>query len=137
MLIAPTIKVFLYFIEYLLSQPFPKSRFIYGWLRRILGFLNGFPSHVKEYFDYYKPSLVISTHPIANNETEFLQCAKKLGVNTIGMIKSWDNLTTKGYLPVVTNHFIVWNQVMQKEMMRMHNIPKSKVTITGVPQFDS
>tara|TARA_B100000427_G_scaffold317778_1_gene314222 strand:- start:545 stop:1924 length:1380 start_codon:yes stop_codon:yes gene_type:complete len=126
-----------YFIEYLLSQPFPKSRVIYGWLRRILGFLNGFPSHVKDNFDYYKPSLVISTHPIANNETEFLQCAKKLRVNTIGMIKSWDNLTTKGYLPVVTNHFIVWNEVMQKEMMRMHNIPKSMVTITGVPQFDS
>ena len=126
-----------HFLEFILSQPFPKSKKIYTFLRSLVESLNGFSSQIKEYFDYYKPSLVISTHPIAKNETEFLQCAKKLGVNTIGMIKSWDNLTTKGYLPVYTNHYIVWNEVMQKEMIRMHKVSNSKITITGVPQFDS
>ncbi len=126
-----------FFLEYILSLPFPKSEKIYRWLRALVSSLNGFSPKVKEYFNYYQPSLVISTHPIAKNETEFLQCAKKLGINTVGMIKSWDNLTTKGYLPVFTNHYIVWNQVMQEEMIKIHNIQRSDVTITGVPQFDS
>ena len=71
---------------------------IYKSLKWCVGRLCGVSSKIAKQFEYYKPCLVVSTHPTAMNEAEFLHCAKKLRLKTIGLIKSWDILTTKGYL---------------------------------------
>ena len=123
-------------LEILLSQPFPRSKKIYNWLKSFVDHLNINSSQILKYFDRYKPSLVVSTHPTSMDDVEFLHYARRLGVSTVGIVKSWDNLTTKGYIPIPANHYLVWNKVMKAEMIRMHQVTESQVTITGIPQFD-
>ena len=123
-------------LEFLLSQPLSRSKKIYKMLRLLSSRLNGHSTQILKIFKDYKPSLVISTHPIAMDEVEFLSCAKKLEIKTIGMIKSWDNITTKGYIPIKSDCYLVWNSVIKNEMIQIHGISKKNIFVTGVPQFD-
>ena len=123
-------------IEYLLSQPFPKSKIIYNTLRLILRKIKGFRPDILKVFNKYEPSLVISTHPISMDEYEYLSCSNKLGIRTIGIIKSWDNLTTKGYIPVKLDHYLAWNEIIKNELIKIHHVQESKISVTGIPQFD-
>ena len=123
-------------IEYLLSQPFPKSKIIYNTLRLIVRKIKGFRPEILKVFKKYEPSLVISTHPISMDEYEYLSCANKLGIRTIGIIKSWDNLTTKGYIPVKLDHYLAWNEIIKNEIINIHHVQESQISVTGIPQFD-
>src|SRR3989344_714217 len=49
-----------------------------------------------EFFARYRPDMLFATDMFHNDDTHFLAEAKKRGVRTIGMIRSWDNITTKG-----------------------------------------
>lgn len=122
--------------EYLLSQPFPKSKAIYNFLRFVDEKTKGYSSKVLKLFKEFEPSLIISTHPISMDEYEFLRCSKKLDIKSIGIIKSWDNLTTKGYIPVKLDHYLAWNEIIKNELINIHSVNKSQISITGIPQFD-
>jgi len=123
-------------LEYLLSQPFPKSKAIYNLLRSVDKKIKGFSSKVLKVFKEFEPSLVISTHPISMDEYEFLSCSNKLDIKTIGIIKSWDNLTTKGYIPVKLDHYLAWNEIIKNELIKIHHVQESQISVTGIPQFD-
>ena len=123
-------------VETLLSQPLPRNRTIYRCLRALGERVNGVSDTVRELFVAHEPSLVVSTHPTTMDEYEFLRHARRTGVTSVGMIKSWDTLTTKGYLPVVPDYFLAWNCVIQEEIRSLHEVSPDRVSITGVPQFD-
>jgi hypothetical protein len=125
-----------YFLEMLLSQPLPRSTTIYHRLCAFEAHLNGVSPQVQQFFSRFKPALIVSTHPTAMDEYEFLRHARKTGVPSVGMVKSWDNLTTKGYMPVPPDYYLVWNEIMKEEITLLHRVPEDRVWITGIPQFD-
>jgi hypothetical protein len=124
-------------IDTVLGQPLPRSRMIYATLRSLERVLRGRASaDVREVFARHRPSLVVSTNPTTLQEYDIVSYAKRIGVPTLGIIKSWDVLTMKGYIPLPLDHYIVWNDLMKQALMRLHGVAEDRIAVTGIPQFD-
>jgi len=123
-------------IDFCLSQPFPKSRTIYRWLEALVRRVRNFSDEVPALFKQYQPSLVVSTNPTSMCDYDFLKYAKQKNVTTVGIIKSWDVLTLRGYIPVHTDSYLAWHRIMKEQLVTIHNIDEKKINIIGVPQFD-
>lgn len=93
------------------------------------------PDLNSDIFDKYEPDLVFYT----TLYTKYLSLelsAQKRRIKTISFIQSWDNPTSKGPFPVTPDRVIVWNEILRNEVGNYHNMPKERIHITGVPQFD-
>jgi len=125
-----------YLFVTLLTQPFPRSKTIYRWLSAWHNSRMVISKIIPELFDRYQPDLVFATDPVVMREFDFLKYAQRTGIPTVGMIHSWDDLTTEGHIVVPLNHYLVWNQVMKAELIKLHGVSQEQISITGIPQFD-
>jgi hypothetical protein len=85
-------------------------------------------------FDRHEPSLVVTTHPMMPWDYEVVMTARRLGIRTIGVLKSWDNIR-KG-LVSRPDELSVWNRVNREEAIRMQAYLPSEVAMNGAPSFD-
>lgn len=69
-------------------------------------------------------------------EADYVRAARSLGIPTVGYVNSWDNLTSKGTVQVVPDVFIVWNEALAEEAIRIHSIPRRVIRVTGAPHLD-
>jgi len=122
--------------ESILAQPFPKSRLIYRILSAVHDRRLGVSKEIPELFDQYKPSMMFATNPTVMFEHDFLKFAKRTGVPTVGMIHSWDDLTTEGRIVVPVDRYFVWNELMKGELIKLHGASEEQISVTGIPQFD-
>jgi hypothetical protein len=85
-----------------------------------------------------RPDVVVASPMLMarSDEQEYIRAAKKLGIPTVVAVKSWDNLTTKGILHVIPDMTLVWNQGQVEEAVRIHQVPRDQVMVTGAPIFD-
>jgi len=82
------------------------------------------PNLYADLFEQYKPALVIGTR-VFNIGHRYLDRflvlgAMKAGIPTLIIIPSWDNLTSKGFIPPYVNYVTVWNEIMKREAMLYH-----------------
>ena len=124
------------------------SRILYPLNRIIfkLPFLRDFFQFIERYIFFskkintelndYKIDNIISTYPVAPFEACILNSAKKLNINTIIHLLSWDNITCKGIFPSLASYYIVWGDIMKNELIEYYKINSEKIKITGVPHFD-
>ena len=122
--------------ESILAQPFPKSRLIYRILSAVHDRRLGVSKEIPKLFDQYKPSMMFATNPTVMFEHDFLKFAKRTGVPTVGMIHSWDDLTTEGRIVVPVDRYFVWNELMKGELIKLHGASEEQISVTGIPQFD-
>lgn len=87
-------------------------------------------------FERYAPSLLFSTDPQNECDVALMQEAEKRGTPTVGMVRSWDNLTAKGILRVVPDLLLVQNRVMAEEAERVSFIPSPQIGTVGIPHYD-
>lgn len=90
-------------------------------------------------YDIYKPSLLFATSltqfdfdvPIALE-------AKRRGIRVLGMVRSWDNLSSHGLLRVVPDLFILQNKFLKTMAWKYQAIDPKKVPIkvVGLPHYD-
>ncbi|HMR88668.1 MAG TPA: hypothetical protein PKD51_10965 [Saprospiraceae bacterium] len=80
--------------------------------------------------------ILVSTYPINFLETSLLLAANKLKILNFIHFLSWDNITSKGYIPAVADKFISWGEVMEKEIIEYYNISKKNIYNCGVVHFD-
>ncbi len=85
--------------------------------------------------DKYKPELVFITNISSNNEIPFLRNCKKRGIKSVGMAKSWDNLSKWGFREKA-DKLIVWSSYMKDEALMFQDYKKENIEIVGIPQFD-
>ena len=87
---------------------------------------------------FQSPDVVVATpcNHRFSNEIEYIKAAKSLGIPTVIITLSWDNLTTKGLFHVVPDVLCVWSESQKKEAMEIHGIPEKNIVITGSPFFD-
>ena len=88
------------------------------------------------YFDRYRPDLVFGPDVFHPDDAHFLIEAKYRGIKTIGMIRSWDNITNKGFFRPKPDWLIVNNEVIRDEAIEFEDIPKERIFVAGMPQFD-
>lgn len=89
-----------------------------------------------DYFEKYKPSLVFSTDVFHNDDVYFLAEAIHRKIKTIGMVRSWDNITNKGLFRVNPDKLIVHNNYIKNNVLKYQNFSRKNMFISGLPQFD-
>jgi hypothetical protein len=84
-----------------------------------------------------RPEFIFSTAHVTEIEKYYFQLYAGLGYRTYAFIFSFDNLLSRGYVPL--EHFdkiLVWNKKMKEEVIEYYKIPEDKIYITGSPQFE-
>ena len=79
-------------------------------------------------------SLLLATHAHLAREMQVISTAHSLGIPTLGIVRSWDNVY-KG-IRARPQHLAVWNEVNRQEVLDFEGYAPDHVHIVGSPQFD-
>ena len=90
---------------------------------------------IQSYFEAHRPDLVVSTSFVSGYDVAFMKEAKRRGIVTVSMPKSWDNIPL-GYARFVPDYFIVPNDPSRQVAVKLQDIPEDRVRVVGLPQFD-
>ena len=88
------------------------------------------------FFDKYQPHAVFVPNMMSNEDYRMIKSARRRGIITIGMPKSWDNLTTKTFFNTFPDWILMQNEPMEKTAMRLFRYPRKHIEIVGHPPFD-
>jgi hypothetical protein len=94
---------------------------------------------VESLYNEFKPDLVFVPSLIdINIDALFGVAAKRRGIRTIGMVRSWDNLVIHGLLPYVPDRFLFQNKWLKlsAEKFQSVNLSKTEHDIIGLPHYD-
>ena len=82
-----------------------------------------------------RPVAVVSTDVNNENDVALMQEARRAGVTTLGVVRSWDNLTNF-FMRVAPDGLAVANDRMADEAVRYHGVPRERIQIVGIPHYD-
>jgi hypothetical protein len=83
------------------------------------------------------PDVLLSTSPHRYVEPAVVAAAKRLGIATLALITSWDNITTKNRMPFQHDGYLVWSERMKAELHEYYPHSRScPIYVVGAPQFD-
>src|SRR5262249_13608016 len=89
-------------------------------------------------FDRYRPTLVAGATPgLIFSEIPVMRTARRHSIPAMAVDLSWDNLTNKFVPTRRVDRLVVWNATMRDEACALHGYQDDRVTVAGVPQFDS
>ena len=93
--------------------------------------------HYRRLFREIKPSVLFCSHQRPPNILAPVLAAHSLGIPTATFIFSWDNLSSKGRIAAPFDHFLVWSDHMQRELLHFYpDVTADRVHVVGTPQFD-
>lgn len=107
--------------------------------RRLLRFLDSLFFRREPYaelFTKYDPSIIFATNVFAELDIELLREAKRRNIPTLGMVKSWDNVTSKGLIRQVPDKMIVHTERVRNEVVMYADMRSEQIVVCGVPQYD-
>ena len=87
-------------------------------------------------FEKYQPLLLFATDAFSSVDNRLLHEARYRGVTTVSMVRSWDNLTTKGIMRVIPDVLVVGNEILKKEAIRYHGVKENRIAVVGIPHHD-
>lgn len=109
------------------------------FLRKLYDYVPVNPQ-IRRELQHAKPDvLVIVSNLRADQHAQELEYARAgvvMGIPTVNLVASWDNLSTKGTFSVFPDAILVWNQPMFEEAVLLHQAPPHKVLVTGAETFD-
>ena len=83
------------------------------------------------------PTLLVTGTPGTEHlDALLLRCAHRLGIPSLCVVLSWDNLTSKGYMAARPDRLVVWNERMRQEAIELHDYAPEDVEVAGVAHFD-
>ncbi len=92
-------------------------------------------------FEKYRPDLIFATDLQDLRAQEFsdsylVREAKRRGIYSVGMGRSWDSMTTKGLLRTLPDIIAVQNTNIESWVINYHGVPKSRLRVVGIPHYD-
>jgi len=87
-------------------------------------------------FQKYKPDAVFATTTYRDYDTTLLKYARRHGIPSVGMLRGWDNMSSKAFLLVHPDILCVQNNVMVDEAKNWNDLPPNRVKVVGFPYFD-
>lgn len=104
---------------------------LFRWLE-----LNLFPDkHYAYLYEKYNPNLVFATSVLAKAEAPMLKEAKRRGIKTVTMPKSWDTFD-KRFFRIKPDKMLVQNSDLKNLAVKGQDIQDKNVVVIGFPQFD-
>lgn len=126
-------------------HPYVKAAiaFMFGrkWFRALmrwtdLTFLPVSPAVIR-LFAAHRPSLVFSTMLLDRSiDMPLVRLAKRRGIKTVGMVRSWDNLTTYGFLRQIPERVLLQNVFLRDVAVEKHDVPANRISVIGIPHYD-
>jgi hypothetical protein len=101
------------------------------WRRLEPYFFRGEPAYMDAMKDV---ALAVITNPLFHEEMAIYSTALELGIPTVGVLRSWDNLY-KGFR-IRPDMLAVWNPVNRREAMDLMMYESEQVIMLGATQFD-
>ena len=86
--------------------------------------------------DEVHPDLIFSTDIQHPSDLGLFAAARRKKISIAGMVRSWDNPTSKGLIGVVPDILLVHNRLVKSEVEALHKILPSKIRVVGVPHYD-
>lgn len=71
-----------------------------------------------------------------SREIDAIRAAHKAGIAAVGLVLSWDNLSSKGSFHVLPDRLLVWNDIQRREAAWYHGVDSEMVEVVGAPTFD-
>lgn len=90
-----------------------------------------------EYFEKYSPDLVFSTDLFEPHDIDLMREAKHRGINTVGMVRSWDNVTSKGLNRIIPDKLIVHSEQIKEEAVTHCDFLPADILVVGIPHYDN
>lgn len=87
-------------------------------------------------FEKYKPHLIISAHLFGDAEASLVRQAKKKAIRSVGIVNSWDKMTSRSILRVCPDTLIVHNEIVKQEALDHADMKVKDIVVTGVPHYD-
>ncbi len=87
-------------------------------------------------FDEYHPDIVFSTDVQNESDVALMHEGRRHKANVIGMVRSWDNLSSKGIIRVPPDTLIVHNDLIVEEAVKYNHIDRERIIVTGIPHYD-
>ncbi|MBK9239148.1 MAG: hypothetical protein IPL75_02545 [Acidobacteria bacterium] len=122
-----------------LYYPMNRASVRFPWFRQFLKRMEARAlqsTEMSEMLNRLRPRVAVATYPIDALDSCFLHEARQLGIHTVGHLMSWDNVTTKGRFPIVTDSYISWGPIMTDELRQYYDIPAERIHECGVAHFD-
>ncbi len=91
----------------------------------------------RKLFEKYEPDLVFATDVFHEQDLDVMREAKSRGVKIIGMIRSWDNVTTKGLNRLIPDELVVNTEKIKEEAICYNDIAPEKIRVVGIPHYDN
>ncbi|MEK7641167.1 MAG: hypothetical protein AAB389_04190 [Patescibacteria group bacterium] len=114
------------------------------WFMKLMRFLDNFLLNKNRFIFYiekYQPSLVFSTditdRSTGESDIDLIREARHRGIPVIGMVRSWDNLTSRGIIRQVPDKILLHNEILKNECVKYHGISPEKIIVTGIPHYDN
>jgi hypothetical protein len=83
------------------------------------------------------PDLVLTTGPYQFEQPGIMSSALRLGIKTVALIPSWDNVSTKKRMLFKYDAYIVWSETVRAELRERYPHTRNRpVYVVGAPQFD-
>jgi hypothetical protein len=67
---------------------------------------------------------------------DYVRAARSLKIPTGLCVYSWDNLTNKGLVRGEPDLVTVWNEAQRREAIDLHDVPPTRVVVTGASPYD-
>ena len=84
-----------------------------------------------------KIGILFFTHQRPPFIAPLLLQAEKLKIKTVAFIFSWDNLASKGRMAGNFNHYLVWSNLMQSDLLHFYqSVKPHQIDVVGTPQFE-
>ncbi|HZO61951.1 MAG TPA: hypothetical protein VFB35_03120 [Gaiellaceae bacterium] len=80
--------------------------------------------------------VLVSRCTLGGYEADVIRIARLLGIPSILLVWSWDNLSSKAVLHEHPDHLLVWNGVQAREAVELHGVEPGRIEIVGAPGFD-
>ncbi|MSR78440.1 MAG: hypothetical protein EXS63_09525 [Candidatus Omnitrophica bacterium] len=107
------------------------------WVQKISEFFLGTDLLVDKLVQELKPDWIILPSSCEDSLTaDFVKAAKKFGAKSFILVNGWDNLTSKGTLPVFPDKIGVWGPQGANDAFKIHRISRKRIEILGAPQFE-
>ena len=87
-------------------------------------------------FERYRPDLLFATDVYAPYDVKLMRLARARGVKTVGMVRSWDNVTSKTLLMAIPDQLVVNTERIGQEVEHYGDVPPHIITAVGIPHYD-
>ena len=129
-------KKFFYYFLFLLPA---RLLLVSAFAARCVRWLDAMLAPHRDFFagliERYRPDLIITADINNENDVALIQEARRRGIRTLGLIRSWDG-PTNFLIRAVPDHIAVWNEILRDELLRYQRIGSASIAVIGIPHYD-